>query len=74
MINDELIGSFIGKYLIEKCIGKGAMGEVYLGIHPKFGEKIAIKILAKNLSINLDFSNRFILEALAHISHKDWIN
>lgn len=36
----------LGRYQIEKELGKGAMGTVYLGIDPKIGRQVAIKTLA----------------------------
>jgi len=35
----------LGRYEIEKMIGKGAMGEVYLGTDPSIGRVVAIKTL-----------------------------
>lgn len=36
----------LGRYQIEKELGKGAMGTVYLGVDPKIGRQVAIKTLA----------------------------
>ena len=38
----------IGDYSLEKAIGEGTFGKVYLGIHLKTNEKVGIKILEKN--------------------------
>ncbi|MFI0545310.1 MAG: CHASE2 domain-containing serine/threonine-protein kinase [Brachymonas sp.] len=37
---------FLGRYQIEKELGKGAMGVVYLGKDPKIGRVVAIKTMA----------------------------
>lgn len=44
--NHSLQKPMLGRYQIEKELGKGAMGTVYLGIDPKIGRKVAIKTLA----------------------------
>lgn len=36
----------LGRYMVEKELGKGAMGVVYLGKDPKIGRAVAIKTLA----------------------------
>jgi len=35
----------IGKFEILKCLGKGAMGEVFLGKDPALGREVAIKTI-----------------------------
>lgn len=44
--NHSLQKPMLGRYQIEKELGKGAMGTVYLGVDPKIGRKVAIKTLA----------------------------
>lgn len=47
---DELLGTTIdGKYKLEKCIGRGGMGAVYLATHIQVNNKVAIKVLLKSL-------------------------
>ena len=41
--------SLLGNYIIQKTIGEGTFGKVKLGIHTLTGEKVAIKILEKDL-------------------------
>ena len=36
----------LGRYIIEKTLGRGAMATVYLGIDPKINRKVAIKTIA----------------------------
>ncbi len=36
----------LGRYRIEKILGQGAMGTVYLGVDPKINRQVAIKTLA----------------------------
>jgi serine/threonine-protein kinase len=39
----------LGRYQVEKELGQGAMGTVYLGIDPKINRRVAIKTLAYSL-------------------------
>jgi serine/threonine-protein kinase len=43
---DDLSGQTIGRYRIEKPIGRGAMATVYLGLDPKINRRVAVKTLA----------------------------
>jgi eukaryotic-like serine/threonine-protein kinase len=43
--DDNIEKPMLGRYQIEKELGKGAMGTVYLGIDPKIGRQVAIKTL-----------------------------
>ncbi|MGW0037775.1 protein kinase domain-containing protein [Gordonia sp. NPDC003376] len=54
--------SFAG-YTIERLIGRGGMGEVYLAKHPSLPRKEAVKILPADLSRDPMFRRRFIREA-----------
>ncbi|MDX1915182.1 MAG: serine/threonine-protein kinase [Methylophilus sp.] len=57
----------LGRYQIEKELGKGAMGTVYLGVDPKIGRQVAIKTLDLNQTFEateLDLvRSRFFREA-----------
>lgn len=57
----------LGRYQVEKELGKGAMGVVYLGRDPKIGRTVAIKTLALSAEFEgaeLDEArNRFFREA-----------
>ncbi len=59
-----LIGQQIGPFLIEKELGAGAMGAVYLASYVKTGQKVAIKVMAPNMgSANPNALARFEREA-----------
>ncbi|MGZ6142508.1 MAG: serine/threonine protein kinase [Myxococcales bacterium] len=62
---DELIGRTIGSYRIEKQLGKGGMGAVYMGIHPAIGSKVAIKFLHPQYAHDEKIVDRFYNEARA---------
>jgi len=65
-------GREVGKYIIEKRIGKGGMGEIYLARHKTLGTYRALKVLPKEFQEdNAKFFDRFIREAklAAEIKH-----
>ena len=53
----------IRDYLIERLIGAGGMGMVYLAKHENLHRHAAIKVLLENLSANPQIRERFIQEA-----------
>lgn len=57
----------LGRYQLEKELGKGAMGVVYLGKDPKIGREVAIKTLALSQEFEADLLDearqRFFREA-----------
>jgi serine/threonine protein kinase len=59
------IGQIFGKCRILSLIGKGGMGKVWLAEHLFLKRKVAIKILARDLSENSEEMVRFEKEAIA---------
>src|SRR5712692_7553444 len=64
----------LGRYNIERVLGKGAMGVVYEGVDPRLGRRVAIKtILQSHLDEDTgkDFAMRFVREsqAVARLNH-----
>ncbi len=57
----------LGRYQVEKELGKGAMGVVYLGKDPKIGRVVAIKTMALSQEFDgdelIDARERFFREA-----------
>ncbi|MFO0666720.1 MAG: serine/threonine-protein kinase [Polyangiaceae bacterium] len=63
---DPLIGQlFSGRYRIERRLGGGSMGEVYLAEHTLMHKRVAIKVLRKKTSRSLEAVARFEREAVA---------
>jgi tRNA A-37 threonylcarbamoyl transferase component Bud32 len=58
-------GTLIGEYEVQAQIGEGAMGTVYMGVHPVIGKKVAIKVLKPELCANQASIDRFVQEAQA---------
>ena len=57
------IGEVIAdKYLVERVLGKGGMGIVYLAKHLQLGERVAIKLLRTKTLKNAELVERFLRE------------
>ena len=56
-------GDRFAGYTIERLLGKGAMGEVYLAHHPRLRRQEALKVLPAALTANNEFRQRFEREA-----------
>ncbi len=62
--SDALIGRVIaGKFRIERALGAGAMGRVYLAEQTNLGKQVAIKVLHANLAGDPALEKRFAGEA-----------
>ena len=60
----DLVGeTFDGRFRIEKLIGKGGMGAVFLARHLSMGKEVAIKVLSRELSDDPNQVERFNQEA-----------
>ncbi len=57
--------SIVGSYVIERELGRGGMGVVYLSVHQTLGKRAAIKVLLPQLSQRDDLVQRFWAEARA---------
>ena len=70
---DGLVGTFIGKCKIEKYLGKGGMGLVYLARHTSLDIPIAVKFLLPEYLETPEFVQRFYREAqvAAKINHQN---
>src|SRR5688500_5365602 len=74
---DPLIGRVLeGRYRIEKQIGEGGMGIVYLARHTVLGKKLAVKVLRGHMAKVEDIGERFIKEArsASEIGHPNIID
>ena len=69
-------GATAGDYVVERFIGAGAMGEVYAGLHPVIGKRVAIKVLRRELASSEEAARRFVREAQAvnQIDHPNVVN
>jgi len=64
-----------GNYLIEKELGQGGMGTVYLAMDQGLNRKVALKILRADLSHDPEFSRKFLeeVEVTASLAHPNII-
>ena len=60
-----MVGKTLGHYEILEPLGKGGMGEVYLGEDTRLGRKVAIKVLPAEFASDLERLARFEQEARA---------
>ncbi len=69
--SDYAPGTRVGRYVIERVLGQGGMGAVYLARDPELDRRVAIKLLHPALSANPDNRTRLLREAqaMARVSH-----
>jgi serine/threonine protein kinase len=72
---DSRLGTDLGPYRIERVLGRGGMGVVYLAVQRELGRKVALKLLPDELAQDADFRARFERESrlAAAIDHPNII-
>jgi serine/threonine-protein kinase len=60
---DIAVGSTLAGFRVERLLGRGAMGAVYLAQDPHLQRKVAIKVLGSELADDDRFRRRFLLES-----------
>ena len=65
------VGGQLGDYLLERELGRGGMGQVFLATQRSLRQKVALKVLSQDLSEDDSFVRRFDQEAhsLAKLKH-----
>ena len=63
--SDELIGKHLAHFRVEKRLGRGGMGEVFLATDMALDRPVAVKVLAREIAEDAAFRERFIREARA---------
>lgn len=61
----------LGPYRIERLLGRGGMGTVYVGVHQETGQRAAVKSLSISLSEDTNLRERFLteIETLKKLKH-----
>jgi len=59
----SMIGRHVGPYSIQKQLGSGGMGEVYLAQDVRLGRNVALKLLDPGLTEDSETRTRFLREA-----------
>ncbi len=74
--NDYTGKTLDGKYQINRLLGEGGMGAVYLGQHVAIGKEVAVKFLHAELAVREEVVKRFFREAqaAAAIQHRNIID
>ncbi len=63
---NELVGQTVAqRYKIERMLGRGGMGAVYLAEHTELHKQVALKVLHRYMSTNEEVVARFEREAVA---------
>jgi serine/threonine protein kinase len=62
---DPLLGRLVGSYRIDRLVGKGGMGSVYLAEHPVIHSRVAVKFLHPQYARDGGIVERFFNEARA---------
>jgi serine/threonine protein kinase len=72
---DSRLDTHLGPYRIERVIGRGGMGVVYLAEQTELGRKVALKLLPDDIAHDADFRARFDRESrlAASIDHPNII-
>ncbi|NDC79596.1 MAG: hypothetical protein EBZ67_17250, partial [Chitinophagia bacterium] len=72
----RLIGRTLGDFTIERLIGRGGMGEVFLARQISLQRSVALKLLKPELAADQQYLRRFEAEAqsLAPISHPNIVS
>jgi serine/threonine protein kinase len=61
----SLVGQVLGSYQVIGRIGSGGMGEVYAAQDTRLGRRVALKMIARELSQDARWKARFVQEAKA---------
>ncbi|MBL8914274.1 MAG: serine/threonine protein kinase [Archangium sp.] len=66
------VGEALGPYVIERVLGEGSMGRVYLGRHQRLGRNVALKVLHDRLLRDRQLVDRLMLEGrlVNQINHR----
>jgi len=61
----DMIGRHVGGYELERLLGEGGMGSVYLASNRRLGKQLAVKIISRKYTADPEIVGRFFREAKA---------
>jgi serine/threonine-protein kinase len=61
----DLTGSTVGDFQVERLLGRGGMGEVYLATQLSLNRPVALKVLRPEVMVKPGYRERFEAEAIA---------
>src|SRR5712675_1573158 len=61
----SMVGKCLAHFRIEKLLGKGGMGEVYLATDVTLDRQVALKLLRREVASDPEYRDRFVREARA---------
>ena len=64
MEDPQNLPEYVGRYKIERFLGQGGMGRLYLAVDPVLGRQLAIKVIREEVA-DADVRARFTQEARA---------
>ncbi|WP_369640432.1 protein kinase, partial [Nocardia sp. JMUB6875] len=69
-------GEIFAGYVIERRLGSGGMGEVYLARHPRLPRQVALKLLGREFAADGEIRARFEREAdlVARLDHPNIVS
>ena len=72
----DLTGTRLGDFEVDRLLGRGGMGEVYLGTQISLNREVAIKVLRPDLVANATYLRRFEVEAwsAAKLNHPNIVH
>jgi serine/threonine-protein kinase len=75
-LQDRLAAALAGRYTVDRVLGVGGMGTVFLARDATLDRPVAIKVIAPDLATNGELRQRFLLEArtVARLRHPNVVS